>query len=89
MDPIATRKIHFAPLRRQERQIRRLLEEGGFRNVTHLMRAAIDHFLDRRGRPTLAVQAQRMAEDFHRGRGEGTAEAEAMQDPSRDADERW
>ena len=49
VDPIAERKIHFAPLARQQELIDALLREGEYRNVTELMRRALDHYFSARG----------------------------------------
>lgn len=87
MEPVARRKIHVAPLRRQEQAIKKLLREGRYRNVTHFVRDAIDHYLERAGHPTLSEQVQQMAEDFRsRGAEEPLASA---QDESRTTDEKW
>jgi Arc/MetJ-type ribon-helix-helix transcriptional regulator len=85
VERVAQRKIHFAPLARQERAIKRLLREGRYRNVSQLMRQALDCYLDRVGRPSLTVQARQMSEDF-RGGERGTA---SLQDASRSDDETW
>ena len=52
MEPIAERKVHFAPFERQVQAIEELVEAGEVRNVTELMRRALDHYLAARGRPT-------------------------------------
>lgn len=85
---IARRKIHFAPLVAQERQIRRLLREGRYRDVTHLLRCAIDCYLGL-GKPGLAVQARQMAEDFQRAGDASPDDPSRLQDASRDDSERW
>lgn len=64
MEPIAERKVHFAPFARQAEAIDALVQSGDVRNVTELMRRALDHYLAARGRPSLVQQAQMMAEDF-------------------------
>jgi len=68
MTQIASRKLHFAPYVRQERAIGKLLRERRFRNTTEFLRKAIDHYLDRLGRPTLAEQAREMATDYRSSR---------------------
>lgn len=89
MDKPTERKIHFAPLKRQERTIRRLLRGGRYRNVTHFMRCAIDEYIDRIERPSLSEQARLMAEE-HRDRiTDSGADASALQDPSRNSNEAW
>ena len=89
MDHIADRKVHFAPLARQHRAIQRLLRERKYRNVTHFMRCAIDHYLDRIGRPTLSEQARQMAEDFHQGQRDRVDDPSLLQDASRQSSEPW
>jgi Arc/MetJ-type ribon-helix-helix transcriptional regulator len=64
MGRISDQKVHFAPLERQKKAIDRLLAQDRFRNVSHFMRSAIDHYLDNLGRPPLSVQAHQMAEEF-------------------------
>jgi Arc/MetJ-type ribon-helix-helix transcriptional regulator len=87
MDPLAGKKVHFVPLARQDRTIRRLLREGRYRNVTQFMRCAIDHYLDRLGHPTLTEQARQMAEDFETERGR--VDPSKLQDAARRTAERW
>jgi Arc/MetJ-type ribon-helix-helix transcriptional regulator len=89
MEPAARRKLHVAPLLRQERAIRKLLREGRYRNATHFVRQAIDYYLDGIGRPTLATQARQMAEDFRRDRAGRDSAIEEAQDASRETDETW
>ncbi len=93
MEPIADRKYHFAPLRRQRQEIERLLRSGRFRNATHFMRAAIDHYLDRLGRPPLAEQARQMAEDWEAqspaDQKRSAQDAAALQAPSMQSEESW
>jgi Arc/MetJ-type ribon-helix-helix transcriptional regulator len=89
MERTSRKKIHIAPLLRQERAMRKLLREGRYRNVTHFVRTAIDHYLDRLGRPPLIEQARQMAEDHSRGQSERDPDIEAAQDASRATDERW
>jgi Arc/MetJ-type ribon-helix-helix transcriptional regulator len=88
MSEIAKRKLHFAPLARQQKEIQRLLRAGRHRNVTELLRAALDHYLDNLGRPSLAEQARQMADDYARAQGAIPASA-AQQDRSRASDELW
>lgn len=87
MDRIAQRKLHFAPFERQMKAIRKLLREGRHRNVTELLRAAIDHYLDAMGRPPLSEQARLMAED-HELIGH-QRNAEELQAPSMSFDDDW
>lgn len=87
MDPIAERKIHFAPLARQQQVIDALLRDGEYRNVTELMRRALDHYLSARGRPPLSEQARQMAEDY--SSSDGTENPGRLQDPSRETPEEW
>lgn len=87
MDRAADKKIHFAPYRRQEAVIRRLLKAGRYRNVTQFMRTAIDDHLERLGRPSLSEQALQMADD-HARRPNGKRRA-ALQDASRATDDDW
>ena len=68
--------------------MRRLLREGRYRNVTQFVRTAIDHYLDRLGRPPLSDQARQMAEDYER-QSHGDGDIEAAQDASRLTDEKW
>jgi Arc/MetJ-type ribon-helix-helix transcriptional regulator len=89
VERIAQRKLHFAPLERQKRVIERLLREGRFRNVTHFLRDAVDHYLDRIGRPPLSEQARQMAEDFRARSPDREAEVSRLQDASRTIDENW
>ena len=89
MEPIAERKVHFAPFERQIRAIEELVEAGEVRNVTELMRRALDHYLAARGRPNLVDQARMMAEDFAREHHGVTAGAEDLQAPSMATDETW
>jgi Arc/MetJ-type ribon-helix-helix transcriptional regulator len=89
MDRPARRKIHVAPLARQEREMQKLVREGRYRNTTHFVRSAIDYYLDRLGRPTLAEQARQMAEDFHNDPNARDPGVEASQDASRSTDETW
>ena len=86
MEPIASRKYHFAPLKRQQRRVERLVREKRFRTVTEFMRAAIDHYLDAIGRPTLSQQARDMADDWAAGRSEERGEIQAE---SMESDEEW
>jgi Arc/MetJ-type ribon-helix-helix transcriptional regulator len=70
--------------------MRKLLREGRYRNVTHFVRTAIDHYLDRLGRPSLSDQARQMAEDHSKGRWlDRDPDIEAAQDASRATDESW
>ena len=87
MDRAASKKIHFAPYRRQQALIQRLLRDGRYRNVTHFMRSAIDDHLERLGRPSLSEQARQMAEDHERRLGRKTRAS--LQDASRSANETW
>ena len=89
MENIAEKKVHFAPLRRQQQAIRRLLREGKFRNVTHFMRCAVDHYLDRLGRPTLTEQARQMAEDFAENATAREDDPSRLQDASRASSVEW
>jgi Arc/MetJ-type ribon-helix-helix transcriptional regulator len=86
---IADRKIHFAPLAHQQKAIDRLLREGRFQNVTELMRMAIEHYLDRLGRPTLSEQARQMAEDWSDREAVSARESDEIQAPSIESNERW
>jgi Arc/MetJ-type ribon-helix-helix transcriptional regulator len=86
MRGIARRKVHFAPLTRQQKEINRLLRARRFRNVTEFMRAAIDHYLDSVGRPPLSQQARQQAEDFAQSRDR---DADELQAPSMSTRERW
>ncbi len=85
VDPIAERKIHFAPLLRQQETIDALLREGEYRNVTDLMRRALDHYFSARGRPALTEQARQMAEDFN----DAGSDPGSLQDTSRETTEEW
>lgn len=85
---IAQRKYHFAPLRRQQREVERLLRAGRYANVTDFMRHAIDHYLDSIGRPPLAQQAREMAAEYEAGRGRGR-DADRLQAASMQTDEQW
>ena len=87
MERAADRKIHFAPFRRQEQQIKRLLRTGHYRNVTHFMRAAIDSYLERLGRPSLVEQARQMAADHQADRG--ARRRASLQDTARASAEEW
>ena len=90
MSQIADRKLHFAPLVRQERAIAKLLREGRYRNTTEFMRKAIDHYLDRLGRPTLAEQAREMAAEYHVDRSGGVdTQPSDFQSASMESDEAW
>ena len=89
MDRPAARKVHFAPLRRQEAAIRRLLRDGRYRDTTQFMRSAIDHYLDRIGHPPLSEQARQMAEDFRAIPARNEHDASLLQDASRSTDEAW
>ena len=89
MERPAESKVHFAPYRRQEAVIRKLLREGRYRNVTHFMRQAIDSYLERLGRPALAEQARQMAEDFEGAGRKKRPATERLQDASRASDESW
>jgi len=84
---VSGRKLHVAPLVRQERAIRELLRTKRYRNVTHFVRTAIDYYLERLGRPTLSEQARQMAEDFRGGRVRDD-DIERAQDASRVTDKR-
>ncbi len=88
MRSIAHRKLHFAPYARQLEAIERLLAEGEARNVTELLRRAIDHYLEARGRPSLMEDAALMAEDFHRDAGLRHAPSD-LQAASAASDEEW
>jgi len=50
VEPIADRKLQFAPFKRQARAIERLLEQECFRSASEFIRAAIDHYLEHLGR---------------------------------------
>jgi len=89
MDAAARKKLHVAPLARQEREIRKLLRAGRFRNVTHFVRSAIDHYLEGLGRPALSEQARQMAEDFAQGKRRRSAFTDRAQDASRGTDDDW
>ena len=89
MENIADKKVHFAPFRRQHKAIRRLLREGNYRNVTHFMRCAVDHYLDRLGRPTVTQQARQMAEDFQESEVVHEGDSSQLQDASRQSSEEW
>jgi Arc/MetJ-type ribon-helix-helix transcriptional regulator len=89
MEQIAEKKLHFAPYRRQQRAIKRLIREGKYRNPTHFLRCAIDHYLDRLGRPTLMEQARQMAADYHRAAPDREGEPSRLQDASRQSPEEW
>ena len=86
VDRISESKLHFAPFVRQQREIDKLLRQGRYRNVTDFMRQAIDHYLDRLGRPSLSEQARQMAQDFAQQAGPDDS---VFQDASRASDERW
>jgi len=90
MERIASRKVHFAPLIRQQKAIERLLREGRVRNVTEFMREAIDYYLDTLGRPSLSEQARQMAAE-HEGHAssESLQSASLMQHVSMQSDEDW
>ena len=85
---IAERKYHFAPLRRQQREVERLVRAGRYANVTEFMRHAIDHYLDSIGRPPLSQQAREMAEEYEAGRGR-SRDPDRLQAASMDTDEQW
>ena len=87
MTAIAQKKIHFAPLARQDREIRRVLRSGRHRNVTELMRAALDAYLESPDRASLRSQAEQMAAEFVRSADDDAAAR--MQDASRASRERW
>jgi len=87
MDRIADRKLHVAPLVLQRRAIDKLLRDGRFRNVTAFVRAAIDHYLDHLGQPTLSQQARHLAEEM--AHYDPAGESVALQQPSMDTDESW
>jgi hypothetical protein len=87
MEPIADKKIHFAPLEKQWTAIQALLRDGEYRNVTELMRLAVDHYLAARGRPPLTEQVRQMAEDYHTA-SEGD-DPGALQDESMETGEAW
>jgi Arc/MetJ-type ribon-helix-helix transcriptional regulator len=89
MEQIAEKKLHFAPFVRQQRAIRKLLREGRFQNSTEFLRAAIDHYLDNLGRPTLSEQARQMAEELAESRGEVSGDPSSMQAASMASDETW
>ena len=90
MKQISHRKVHFAPLARQEKAIARLLQQGRFRNVTDFMRSAIDHYLDNLGRPPLSAQARQMAEEFEdAARAAEHKSAYTLQGTSMATDEEW
>ena len=89
MEQIAKKKVHFSPLSRQQRAIKRLLREGNYRNVTHFMRCAVDHYLDRLGRPTLMEQARQMAEDLQKNAAVSKSDPSLIQDASRLSPEEW
>ncbi len=89
MERIADRKIHFAPLCRQMEAIEALLREGEARNVTELMRRALDHYFSARGRPRLEEQARQIADDFHAAGGWADSDPATFQDDSRETDEAW
>ncbi len=89
MERASRKKIHIAPLVRQERAMRKLLREGRYRNVTQFVRTAIDHYLDRLGRPPLSEQARHMAEDYLNDPSGCDDDMEAAQDASRATDETW
>ena len=89
MERIAEKKVHFAPLGRQEREIKKLLKRGRYRNVTHFMRLAIDYYLDRLDRPGLSQQARQMAEDFLAQPGLPEGGVSVLQDESRLSGEDW
>jgi Arc/MetJ-type ribon-helix-helix transcriptional regulator len=90
MREIAQRKYHFAPLRRQQAAIERLVRSGRFENVSDFMRRAIDHYLDSIGRPSLTQQAREMAEEYEQGGArERDREADDLQAPSMQTEERW
>ena len=87
MEDISARKVHFAPFARQARAIQELLDAGEARDVTDLMRRALDYYLEARGRPALSEQARQMADEWHgRHRAEPPDE---LQDRSRATDEAW
>ncbi len=69
--------------------MRKLLRERRYRNVTHFVRTAIDHYLDRLGRPSLTEQARQMADDYRKHPSDRDPDVEAAQDESRAAAESW
>jgi Arc/MetJ-type ribon-helix-helix transcriptional regulator len=83
---IAKRKVHFAPLTRQQREIDRLVRAGRHQNVTEFMRAAIDHYLDSIGRPPLSQQAREMAEEYA---GRQDRDADRLQARAMETEETW
>jgi Arc/MetJ-type ribon-helix-helix transcriptional regulator len=87
MDAVARRKVHFAPYRRQKEAIDKLVRSGRFRDVTHFMRLAVDHYLDHMGRPPLSVQARQMAEEWRARRGD--RRSERLQAPSMSTYDEW
>jgi len=87
MEPLARKKIHVVPLLRQEQAIKKLLRDGRYENVTHFVRNAIDHYLERAGHPALSEQVRQMAEDFHARAAEDPLAS--AQDESRTTDEKW
>lgn len=89
MEQIAEKKLHFAPLERQQRAIRRLLREGRFRTTTEFLRAAVDHYLDNLGRPPLSEQARQMAEEIAEARRALAPDPSSMQAASMGSDETW
>ncbi len=89
MEPIADKKIHVAPYARQAQELKRLLRQGRIRSTSEFVRAAIDHYLDHLGRPTLAQQAAQMAEDFGCDEGKRYDEPSTLQEPSMMSDETW
>ena len=89
MEPIADKKIHFAPLVSQMNAIQVLLREGEYRNVTELMRRALDHYLAARGRPPLNEQARQMAEDFQAAGGRREDDPATLQDDPMGTAEEW
>jgi Arc/MetJ-type ribon-helix-helix transcriptional regulator len=90
MEQIAPKKLHVAPLARQARAIEKLLKQGRYRNVTEFLRAAIDHYLDHLGRPSLSEQARQMAEDFQSQRAlDAAPDPYRLQRESMRTDEDW
>ena len=90
MERIAERKLHFAPFVRQHKEIRRLIKEGRFRNVTEFMRNAIDHYLDNLGRPSLSEQARHMAQELaEKPENNRDSDPALLQAASMISDESW
>ncbi len=88
MERAASKKYHFAPLRRQAIAIERFVDAHRFKNMTEFMRKAIDHYLDNLGRPPLSVQARQMADAWEFER-KSRRSPDALQAPSMHSDEKW